>query len=148
MRLASRYGRYGYRRITALLRAEGWKSEWKEYGERMGKNIKNIPKKTMETLKSYRWPGNVRELKSVIERAMILVKGSTLHIDLPHDILRSGTRVDMAMVNIEKEHILRVLEMTNWRVRGKGCAAEILGLKPTTLASKMRKLGIVRQSKH
>ena len=120
----------------------------KEFGERMGKNIENIPKKTMEALMSYKWPGNIRELRNVIERAIILAKGSSLHIELPGDILRSESRVDMAMANIEKEHILRVLEMTYWRIRGKGCAAEILGLKPTTLASKMLKLGIAHQSKH
>jgi len=114
----------------------------------MGKNIENIPKKTMQALMSYKWPGNIRELRNVIERAIILAKGSSLHIELPGDILRSESRVDMAMTNIEKEHILRVLEMTYWRIRGKGCAAEILGLKPTTLASKMLKLGIVHQSKH
>jgi DNA-binding NtrC family response regulator len=101
---------------------------------------------------SYKWPGNIRELRNVIERAIILAKGSSLHIELPGGILRSESRVDMAksdstMKDIEKEHILRVLEITHWRIRGKGCAAEILGLKPTTLASKMSKLGIVRQSK-
>jgi formate hydrogenlyase transcriptional activator len=113
----------------------------KEFGEAMGKSIENISKKTMETLQKYFWPGNVRELKNVIERAMILSTGSTLFIDKlgfkkPHQI-KNRTFEEM-----ERNHLLDVLESTGWKVYGKDGAAEILGLKPSTLQHKMKKLEI------
>ena len=116
----------------------------KEFGEKMGKMVERIPQKTMEALQGYSWPGNIRELRNVIERAMILNDGSTLHIQLPlgHNF---GNAQKVALKDLEKKHVIEVLEMTGWRVRGKGGAAEVLGLKPTTLESKMSKLGIERK---
>ncbi len=115
-----------------------------EFDKKMGKKIKSISMKTMNSLQNYDWPGNVRELRNVIERAMILSKGPTLFIELPK-IKEPKEYHGRALNDIEKKHINKVLEMTGWRVRGKNGAAEILGLKPTTLESKMRKLGIKRK---
>jgi len=109
----------------------------------MGKEIENIPKKSMDALKAYSWPGNVRELKNVTEHAMILSKGKTLVIQPP--VLESPeTPATRNLEDTERRHILSVLEMTAWRVGGPGGAAKVLGLKRSTLYSKMKKLGIQR----
>jgi len=116
-----------------------------ELGERMGKRVDTIPKRSMEAMTAYAWPGNVRELMNVVERAMILAKGSVLHVELGGP---AGS-TDLATTNlteIESNHMLKVLEMTGWRIRGKNGAAELLGLKPTTLHSRMKKLGIERKA--
>jgi transcriptional regulator with GAF, ATPase, and Fis domain len=116
-----------------------------EFAERMGKSIDRIPKRTMVALEQYPWPGNVRELRNVIERAMILVKNETLHVPIPAcDETTSAT--DLTLAEMEASYIRRIMERTGWRVRGRGGAAEILGLKPTTLESRMGKLGIRRGS--
>jgi transcriptional regulator with GAF, ATPase, and Fis domain len=116
----------------------------KEFGEKMGKMVERIPQKTMEVLQGYSWPGNIRELRNVIERAMILNEDSTLHVQLPLGRnLRSAQKI--ALKDLERKHVIEVLEMTGWRVRGKDGAAEVLGLKPTTLESRMSKLGIKRK---
>ena len=117
----------------------------KEFQKRMGKEIESIPKKTMQALQSYSWPGNVRELRNVIEHAMILSKGKTLHVDVPNRA-SSETVAAGSLEDMERRHILAVLEKTGWRVAGQGGAAEILGLKRTTLQSKMKKLGIKRSN--
>jgi transcriptional regulator with GAF, ATPase, and Fis domain len=113
-----------------------------EFREKMGKRIDNIPKKTMDLLKSYAWPGNARELRNVIEHAMIVSKGRTLEMVLPK--AANGIASKQNLHDVERSHILNVLERTSWRVTGKSGAAEILGLKGTTLQSKMKKLGIER----
>ena len=115
----------------------------KEFSESMGKKIRMVSKRTMSLLQNYPWPGNVRELKNVIERAIILSTGATLRIN------RLGAEDEvsmqsMALKQVEKEHILKVLENTGWKVSGKNGAAEILGLKPTTLEARMKKLSIYR----
>ncbi len=109
----------------------------------MGKEIENIPKKTMEILKSYSWPGNVRELKNVIENAMILNQDKRLTVNLP-GVPYLETLAVSHLDDVERSHIKKVLERTGWRVAGKGGAAETLGLRRTTLYSKMKKLGIDR----
>jgi transcriptional regulator with GAF, ATPase, and Fis domain len=114
-----------------------------EFSDKMGKKIKMIPGKTMEQLQSHVWPGNVRELRNVIERAMILTKGTSLHVDIPKSI-ESTTQRSMGLEEFEKNHIIDILSMTGWKVRGKNGAAELLRLKPSTLESKMQKLGIKR----
>jgi len=118
----------------------------KEFQKRMGKEIETIPKTTMRALQSYSWPGNVRELRNVIEHAMILSKGKTLDVQLPN---RASLKRDATgnLEDMERRHIVDVLEKTDWRVAGPGGAAEILGLKRTTLQAKMKKLGINRSSK-
>ena len=115
----------------------------KEFSDKMGKRIESIPKKTMDVLLSYYWPGNVRELRNVIERAMILARDNTLRVELPKTETLKNIKT-MTMQESERSHILQVLQMTGWRIRGKSGAAEVLGLKPSTLESKMSKLGIVR----
>ena len=118
----------------------------REFEQTLGKTIKRIPKKEMDALQRYSWPGNVRELRNVIERAMILCKGTTLPFDVPPgDSSVSEISKPVTMQALEKKHILKVLKMTNWRVRGSNGAAEILGLKPTTLDYRIKKLGLPRQ---
>ncbi len=113
-----------------------------EFATRFGKNIESIARESMDGLQRYHWPGNVRELRNVIERAMIVANGPKLRVDPPgRTALLSPS---LGMKQTEQEHIRRVLEMAQWRVRGKGGAAELLGLKPTTLESRMVKLHIRR----
>jgi len=117
----------------------------KDFEKSIGRRIEKIPTHSMEAIKRYTWPGNVRELHNVVERAMILESGPVLRIDVPK-------RVDSAVVeymtldDVEKKHILEVLEQTGGRVRGEEGAAERLGLKPTTLESRMKRLGIQRKA--
>jgi transcriptional regulator with GAF, ATPase, and Fis domain len=113
------------------------------FSRRMGKTINSIPRRTMEQFQQYSWPGNVRELSNVIERAMILTTGDSLLVEMPALGLGSQ-RSRMTLNEGMREQILRVLQDTGWRIRGAGGAAEILAIKPTTLESRMAKLGISR----
>jgi formate hydrogenlyase transcriptional activator len=119
----------------------------KEFGKVFGKTIEQIPRKSMEALMGYRWPGNVRELRNVVERAMILSINTTLVVELPDGSV-SGIVQATSLEEMERAHILAVMERTGWRVRGSNGAAEILGLKPTTLDSRMKKLGVKRKTIH
>jgi PAS domain S-box-containing protein len=119
-----------------------WTFAW-EFGESIGKPIERIPQQTMAALQSYEWPGNVRELRNVVERAVILSDGGVLSVTLPQAASAPATPAATLSV-IERQYILQVLERVGWQVRGSGGAAEVLGLKPTTLESRMRKLGIER----
>jgi transcriptional regulator with GAF, ATPase, and Fis domain len=109
----------------------------------MGKKIEAISKNSMEALQSYFWPGNVRELRNAIEHAMILSKSKTLLAHVPR-ISSSEASAPRNLEEIERRHIVSVLEKVGWRVAGKGGAAEVLGLKRSTLISKMKKLRIHR----
>jgi transcriptional regulator with GAF, ATPase, and Fis domain len=113
-----------------------------EFAERMGKRIESIPPSAMEALQSYSWPGNVRELRNVIERAMILSTGGALRAEVPGS-RRHSTKT---LQDVEREHVRAVLETTGGRIRGEGGAAELLGLKPTTLAARIKKLRIPRET--
>ncbi len=115
----------------------------KEFQKKMGKEIESIPKKTMEALRTYSWPGNVRELRNLIEHAMILTRGKTLNVHVPKRA-SSDTYPAGRLEDIERMHIMAVLEKTGWRLSGPGGAADILGLKRTTLQARMKKLGIKR----
>ena len=116
----------------------------REFEKNMGKHIDRITPKSMNSLMSYPWPGNIRELKNVIEHAMILTTTTTLDILLPA-LSRQDTEVTSASLeDMERKHILEVLESTNWRISGKNSASELLGMKRTTLQSKMKVLGIKR----
>ena len=102
---------------------------------------------TEAQLLAHAWPGNVRELRNVIERAMILAHGSRLRIDLPGGAaVATPSQGLTTLAEAEREHIQRVLDTTGGRIRGIGGAAEILGLKPTTLESRMAKLGLHRHT--
>ena len=118
----------------------------KEFSNSMGKAIDAIADDSMAALQAYPWPGNVRELRNVIERAMILTRGSTLQIKLGHPALRpQAANKAGTLEEAERDHILRALERCGWRIRGSNAAAELLGIKPTTLESRIKKLGIVQK---
>jgi formate hydrogenlyase transcriptional activator len=118
-----------------------------EFSKRMGKRIESIPQKGVEALQSYAWPGNVRELRNVTERAMIITTGPVLHLDIPKTS-QSGANRAGTLEEAEKRHIIEALEATGWRVSGKDGAAEILGINPKTLTSRMQRLGIQRKKKY
>jgi PAS domain S-box-containing protein len=113
----------------------------------LGKRIDRIPESMMAALQHYAWPGNIRELEHIIERAVILTEGDSLE---PIELSTSGrgggaSQAGMTLEERERLHIEDVLEQTGWRVSGKDGAAELLGLKPTTLEARMKKLGITRK---
>ena len=116
----------------------------RELGQALGKPVERIPQDTIEGLQRYPWPGNVRELRNIIERALILGDSSTLRITLPHPAVMTKT-ADETIDQVEEKLILEALEKAQWRVRGAGGAAEILGLKPSTLEHRMKRHGLQRR---
>ncbi len=106
----------------------------------------------MQHLCEYPWPGNIRELENVIERAVITSKGKELHMEewlhkpttAPHSSVSSDSKIQ-TIEEIERAHILHVLETTNWRVSGDQGAAQLLGFNRTTFEARMKKLGISRK---
>jgi PAS domain S-box-containing protein len=116
-----------------------------EFSISFGKKIDSISKETMRELQRYSWPGNVRELRNIIERSVIVTSGRQLVVAVPRSGERPVPQTAMTMTELEVEHIRAVLESTNWRVRGSGGAAERLDIKPTTLESRMVRLGISRK---
>lgn len=118
-----------------------------EFSKRMGKRIESIPQKGVEALQAYPWPGNVRELRNVTERAMIITTGPVLHLDVPK-IAQSDADQSGTLEEVDKRHIIEALNTTGWRVSGKDGAAEILGINPKTLESRMQRLGIQRNKKN
>jgi formate hydrogenlyase transcriptional activator len=118
-----------------------------KHAKRMSKRIATIPPETMTVLCAWQWPGNVRELENFIERAVILTPGSTLRAPLAElEMLEEETtaKSDPNFHAAEREHILRILKETKGMIGGAGGAADKLGLKRTTLNSKIRKLSIER----
>jgi transcriptional regulator with GAF, ATPase, and Fis domain len=115
----------------------------KEFQKKMGKKIETISKNSMKALQSSSWPGNVRELRNAIEHAMIVSSDKTLVVRVP-ELPSSETPDARSLEEMEYRHIVSVLERCGWRVGGKGGAAQVLGLKRSTLYSKMMKLGIHR----
>jgi formate hydrogenlyase transcriptional activator len=117
-----------------------------KHARRMDRRIETIPTEEMEALTRYHWPGNVRELENLIERAVILSRGPALHVPLP-EVRLSGDAPAASPVTLEaaeREHILHTLRDTNWVIAGQHGAAARLGMKRTTLQSRMAKLGISR----
>jgi formate hydrogenlyase transcriptional activator len=123
-----------------------------ELRHRLGKTFDEVSAQAMDALTSYAWPGNVRELRNIIERSMILSSGSILKLDKTF-IQFSGSKKTSSptheqegetLTEVERAHIEMVLDKCNWKIRGEGGAAEYLGLKRTTLQSRMKKLGIER----
>ncbi len=115
------------------------------YSRRLGKQITSIQKETMKALQDYPWPGNVRELESIIERAVIMCPGPILQ--LADKLKISSPPISSALRTLEeteRNQILKILSETQWHIEGKDGAAVILGLHPSTLRSRMHKLGIVR----
>jgi formate hydrogenlyase transcriptional activator len=114
-----------------------------EFSRTFGKRIEAISNDTMTALRDYSWPGNIRELRNIVERAMILATGPTLTITVPSASRAAGAR-SVKIADVERAHILSVLESARWRIRGSGGAADQLGLRPTTLETRMAKLGLTR----
>lgn len=117
-----------------------------KYSQRMNKQIEQIPSDTLTTLSRYHWPGNVRELENLMERAVILSQGTELHVPLAElkATARGGAQPVTTLEAAEREHILRALQEANWVIGGPSGAAARLGMKRTTLQSKMQKLDIAR----
>ena len=122
-----------------------------KFARRMNKPILTIPADTMRALSDYHWPGNIRELENFIERAVILSRGSNLDVPLSElkgpgvsERVADDTGRLSTLEDAEREHIRRALQEANWLVGGPSGAAAKLGMKRTTLQSKMAKLGIAR----
>ena len=121
-----------------------------DHSRRLGKNITSIPHETMQALCRWPWPGNIRELENFLERAVILTRGSELYVPLAELETKVAEeeeeleRTNPTLHAAEREHILRVLRETNGQIGGADGAAARLGLKRTTLNSKLKKLGIER----
>ncbi len=119
----------------------------RKFNKLNGKSISAVPREIMQQFEQYTWPGNVRELENIIERSVIISSGKTLQL---------GTRLTtrdsdlvpeqgyFTMEEMERRYIMRILEQTQWRISGERGAARVLGMKPTTLNSRIKKLGITR----
>ena len=134
----------------------------RRFSLKIGRKITRIQRETMERLVSYSWPGNVRELENVIERAVILSRGMELEVapdvlpemasvadrqasvPRPQQETRSAVPLPQSIDQVERNHILEVLMRTNWRIEGAEGAAALLNLNPSTLRSRMKKLGVQR----
>ncbi len=116
-----------------------------EFAGRLGRKIRTVPRRTMEALQRYPWPGNIRELRNVLERAVIVSAGDTLQMDLPAVAPGQVPSVS-TLAEAEADHIRAALERTGGRIKGPGGAAELLGMNPSTLYSRMKKLGLLRRT--
>jgi PAS domain S-box-containing protein len=120
-----------------------------ERGRALGTQVERIPTRTMEQLTAYDWPGNIRELQNVIERAIILSSGPDLALAEP--LVPTGSQPPKAtgvlrsdLDRLERQRILDALRASDWKIKGDGNAASLLGLKPSTLRSRMKRLGVER----
>ena len=133
----------------------------REASRRLGRSLKGVSQRVMDGFMKYDWPGNVRELQNVIERMAVTAKGTQLSLpsdwlsgsltDIPNDLFKSqgdhstvSSEEEATVENVERAHILRILEQRHWRIEGPHGAAVVLGLKPSTLRSRMRKSRIDR----
>jgi len=117
-----------------------------KYAQKYSRQIEIISKSTLQKLQSYHWPGNVRELEHVIERAVIISQSSELDIldNLEVEFIDKTEESIKKLETTEREHILKALQKTRWKIDGEGGAATLLGLKPSTLRFRIKKLGITR----
>jgi formate hydrogenlyase transcriptional activator len=140
------------------------------FSKKAGKKVAGVSQDTMNALVAYSWPGNVREIQNVIERGVVLMRGSVLNLGpdfLPVDVSSTNAThastaqntedtvaqpagtgsspIPLSLEEVERRHILSVLEHTRWVINGDKGAAIILGIHPSTLRSRMDKLGIVRR---
>jgi transcriptional regulator with GAF, ATPase, and Fis domain len=128
----------------------------RQLGERLGKSIGEVPAQVMRAFTEYDWPGNIRELQNVIERAVIVSSDGVLRLPEPlvqartaflGDVRASNDPTPVSSLNeAEREHILRALEATGWRINGPNGAAAMLKLHPSTLRFRMKKLGLTKIS--
>ncbi len=109
----------------------------------LGVIVERVSADSLARLERYTWPGNVRELRNMVERAMIMHQGPELRIEVAEPTAE-GDRAPLTLAEAERRHIRSVLERTGWRIRGAGGAAATLDLKPTTLETRMARLGIRR----
>ncbi|MBM4260276.1 MAG: GAF domain-containing protein [Deltaproteobacteria bacterium] len=119
-----------------------------KFGKKIGKEVRGVDQRSMESLVNYGWPGNIRELQNVVERSVVVATGPVVKIDdslVQKSDATQSTGVG-TLENAERSHILRALKETNWVIHGKKGAAELLGINPSTLRSRMEKLGIKRQT--
>ena len=114
-----------------------------EFSKSSGRRIESISSDSLVALQQYPWPGNIRELRNTVERAMIVSTGTRLMIPVPATTPIAARR-SLKLIDVEKHHLNAVLESTRWRIRGKAGAARRLGLKPTTLESRLARLGLKR----
>jgi len=117
-----------------------------EFSEKMNRKIHTVPKDVMDAIQRYHWPGNIRELRNVIEQAVIVSTKGILQVELPKQSY-GHTFQALSLEEAESLHIMKILELTGWRIKGKRGAAELLGLKPSTLYSRINKLGISNRPK-
>jgi formate hydrogenlyase transcriptional activator len=123
----------------------------RKYESKMWKKINDVDPQVINALMEYDWPGNIRELENLIERALILTSGNIIEFGdwIPMSKMSNDRKLvkeEMKRLeDVEREHILNILEQTNWKVSGERGAAKILGLNPTTLEARMKKMGIVRE---
>ncbi|MBQ7590748.1 MAG: sigma 54-interacting transcriptional regulator [Verrucomicrobia bacterium] len=128
-------------------------------------NSPKLTRSALATLQNYDWPGNIRELRNVVERAVILSRGGNLHFNIPIDTRSAGIAVHFPSANTsadtqepdylteeemnqrQKENTFKVLQKTNWKIKGADGAAALLGIKPTTLLSRIKKMGLQRPHK-
>lgn len=115
------------------------------YAKKFGKQIASVSPRTMEDLQAHSWPGNIRELANVIERAVIHTHGSVLQVVDHFKPAAAESVPTETLEEVEREYIIRTLEITGWRIEGPHGAAKILGLNPSTLRTRMIKLGIQRR---
>jgi transcriptional regulator with GAF, ATPase, and Fis domain len=117
-----------------------------------------LPQEALARLCNYDWPGNVRELRNVIERAIILARGGPLRFDLPEkhrtvlgekiqQTLPQGFLAESQLRRMERDNLWKILDSANWRIKGAGGAAELLGIKPTTLIARMKKMGLQKPTR-
>jgi len=112
-----------------------------DFCTRMGRKITKVPKKTMDMLQRHPWPGNVRELRNIMEHSVIITQGDTLRVPHLEHAAQTSTEI-MTLEETERDQILRTLELTHWRIKGPNGAARYLDVNPSTLYSRMSKLGI------
>jgi len=115
-------------------------------GRTLRRKIDTIPDDVMESLRNHDWPGNVRELENVVQRALIVSRGSTLSLNEAWQpaLETPVASASATLTDVERRHIVRILDDVRWRIEGAGGAAQILGMKPSTLRSRMLKLGVAR----
>ena len=114
----------------------------RQFAERQGKTVEEIPEEVIDTLKQYSWPGNVRELQNVIERAVVATTGPTLRLPWPAAGDHHAAPSSRTLAQVERDHIVATLQAANWVLGGSDGAAARLGLSRTTLISRMHRLGI------
>jgi PAS domain S-box-containing protein len=118
----------------------------KQVNKKMGKLVNTVPRETMKELMDYPWPGNIRELQNVIEKAVITTRDSILRVEFVNKLHSSSVPNVSRLEDVERDHILRILKQNGWQVSGKRGIAAILGINPSTLRFRMKKLGITKPS--